>query len=315
VTAVLAPGTALPYALVDFRAMASPCRIVTDDDELARAGAGLVHELEGRWSRFLPTSEVSAVNAAGGRPCVVSPSTVELFRRAELARRLTAGRFNPFVHDRLVALGGDAADDGGRAESDDPAPVPDVPIDVVPDTCLVRLPVGVRFDPGGIGKGLAADLVVEHLVALGARTVQVELGGDVRVHGPQWSGGSWHVDVADPHERSRRLTTLALGPDGGAVATSSVLGRSWVADGRARHHLIDPSTGLPSTTDVVAVTATSSETWWAEVVAKVAVLAGAVRAPATMRALGGAGVVLDRSGALRWVPHDGPVELVSVGGS
>ena len=35
-----------PYGMVEFRAMASPCRIVTDDDEMALAGECIVRELE-----------------------------------------------------------------------------------------------------------------------------------------------------------------------------------------------------------------------------------------------------------------------------
>ena len=44
----------------------------------------------------------------------------------------------------------------------------------------VALPVGTGFDPGGIGKGLAADIVVDELVAEGAAGMCINLGGDVR---------------------------------------------------------------------------------------------------------------------------------------
>jgi len=57
----------------------------------------------------------------------------------------------------------------------------------------------------------------------------------------------------------------------------------------------------------LSVTTTSSELWWAEVVAKVAVLAGSHRAPGVMRQYGCSGVVLDRAGTLISVvgdPHD-----------
>src|SRR4029078_51858 len=48
----------------------------------------------------------------------------------------------------------------------------------------VRLPAGTGFDPGGIGKGLAADIVVDEIRADGADGVCVNPGGDVRVDGP-----------------------------------------------------------------------------------------------------------------------------------
>ena len=40
-----------------------------------------------------------------------------------------------------------------------------------------------------------------------------------------------------------------------------------IIDGRPGHHLIDPSTGRPADTDIVAVTALAATGWWAEVVA------------------------------------------------
>ena len=41
-----------------------------------------------------------------------------------------------------------------------------------------------------------------------------------------------------------------------------------------RHHLIDPTTGLPSTTDLVRVTACAADAVQAEVLAKTLLLAG-----------------------------------------
>src|SRR2546428_658254 len=62
----------------------------------------------------------------------------------------------------------------------------------------VRLPVGTGFDPGGIGKGLAADSVVDELRADGAAGVCVNIGGDVRVEGDSPSGEAWTVAVEHP---------------------------------------------------------------------------------------------------------------------
>ena len=286
--------------------MASPCRIVTDNDDLASVGEELVHLLERRWSRFLPSSEVNAVNDAAGHLVLVSDHTARLFERAEFARVATGGRFNPLMLDRLELLGyrsdptlPDVHPDGRFTQR---APVENRSIEVIREVGGVRLPAGSRFDPGGIGKGLAGDVVLEHLRSLGATTVQIELGGDVRVWGSNWTPGPWLVDVQDPRDRSGILTRLEL--DAGAIATSSVLGRRWTMGGRQVHHLIDPSTGQPSDTDVVSVTTTSSELWWAEVVAKVAVLAGSHRAPSAMRQYGCSGVVLDRVGRLVSVTAD-----------
>ena len=284
------------YSIVEFRAMASPCRIVTDTDDLARAGEHLVHELERRWSRFIPTSEVSVVNAAAGDLVLVSAYTAELFSRAEFARTATGGAFDPLILDRIESLGYGPDTPAAHAPSAGLVPPRHEPIEVFDDVHGIRLPNGSRFDPGGIGKGLAGDLVLDLLRSLGARSAQIELGGDVRLGGVGWTGAPWRVDVQDPRDRSTVMSRVELAE--GAIATSSVLGHTWSVGGRDLHHLIDPTTGEPSDTDVLSVTATSSELWWAEVVAKVAVLAGSRRAPDVMRKYGCSGIVLDRQGAI-----------------
>jgi hypothetical protein len=52
---------------------------------------------------------------------------------------------------------------------------------------------------------------------------------------------------------------------------------------------------------VVSVTATSSELWWAEVVAKAAVIVGCQAAPSMLRRHGCAGLVLDLQGVVHTV--------------
>jgi thiamine biosynthesis lipoprotein len=47
----------------------------------------------------------------------------------------------------------------------------------------VTLPSDVGFDPGGIGKGLAADIVARELMDADAWGVMVSLGGDLAVKG------------------------------------------------------------------------------------------------------------------------------------
>jgi ApbE family len=105
----------------------------------------------------------------------------------------------------------------------------------------VALPAGVGLDPGGIGKGCAADLVAEELRAAGAAGVSVNLGGDLRVEGRAPGGGSWVVGIEQPLRPGPAATvTLARG----AVATSSRVRRAWGRAGDRRHHLIDPATVL-----------------------------------------------------------------------
>jgi FAD:protein FMN transferase len=151
--------------------------------------------------------------------------------------------------------------------------------------CTVTLPAFVRFDPGGIGKGLAADIVTEELLARGAVGALVSIGGDLRVRGePPAGAATWDLAIDDATREGVEL--LRVGLHDGAVATSSRLQRRWQTSSGDAHHLIDPRTGSPAETPLVAVSAVATEGWWAEIVAKTALIRGlGVEAGAELAAL------------------------------
>jgi thiamine biosynthesis lipoprotein len=260
-----------------------------------------IAELEARWSRFRPDSEVSELNRTPGRLVLVSVDTFLLVERAVTAWGLTGGRFDPTVLRAVRAAGYDRSFDQldadvPNAASESRAPAPGCEgIELWPELTGVWLPPGVELDPGGIGKGLAADLVTAELVDAGADGAMVNLGGDVRVRGTG-PGGEWSLAVAHPDDAGRQLLRFAI-PDG-AVATSSRLRRRWTQGGRARHHLIDPLTGQPSASPLVMVTAITADAWWAEAVTKSVFVTGT---PAPKAGVAGALVAT--------VDADGRVEL------
>lgn len=284
------------WTSAEFRAMGSGCRVVAPTAEDVTAARAVVQQLERRWSRFRPGSEISRLNAAPGRWTVVSAETFALLERAEHARRRTEGAFEPFLLGRLEDLGYDRPWTGppdSPLRAPEPTFVRPGPVEVDQSTGAVRLPPGARFDPGGIGKGFAADLVADHLRAAGAAWGQVELGGDVRVFGPAPSGPAWRVRVEGPDGAGYAAEVVIAE---GGVATSGTARRSWRRGGRSLHHLIDPATGWPAETDLVAVTATAGSLWWAEVVAKVVLIAGSAAGERILRGLGLGGVLLRRTG-------------------
>jgi thiamine biosynthesis lipoprotein len=234
-----------------------------------------IDDLEQRWSRFLPTSEVSVLNTRAGAAVEVSAETRLLVARAVEAWRITGGAFDPTVLGSLQRAGYSRSFELG------PRPVSAAGLAIVGCTDItigasaVRLPPGTGFDPGGIGKGLAADLTVEEALAAGAAGVCVNLGGDLRVAGEPPAGTTWTIAVEHPWA-SAPLVRLGLGA--GAVATSTTLRRAWTIDGRRYHHLIDPATGVPATTDLTSATVVTGQAWAAEVLAKAVLLRGRDRA-------------------------------------
>ena len=269
--------------------------IVTGDDRLEQWAIDRLRRLEGRWSRFDPESEIASINRARGGRTPISHDTHLVLAAALDAWAATGGLFDPTVHDALVTAGydrtfSDVARVGPATES---VAAPGCwGIELWPDS--VHVPDGVRIDVGGIGKGVAADLVVEELLDRGAAGACVNVGGDLRVVGRAPTSEGWIVGVADPFFPERQVVRLAL--DEGAVATSSRLGRRWWRGGRPIHHIVDPTTGQPVESRVAAATVIAGRAATAEVLAKLLFLDEAGSASALREAHASAIVIgIDRS--------------------
>ena len=285
-----------------FRAMGTDCHLIvnTTDEQastrLIELALARVELLEACWSRFRPLSELNRLNAqAGTGPKVVSEALLALVAAMRAAWSATDGLFDPTILSSMHAIGYDVdfatmvARDAIAITQVRPAPgMGDVLINVVDHT--VTLPAGVGIDPGAIGKGLAADIIVTEIMAAGASGVLVNLGGDIVFAGLTNSGDGaaadqWVIGVedervetnlgADGGERVKHWLSFPAGTARSAVATSTILKRKW-ADGR--HHVIDPRTGDISRGDLVQVTVAAKSGAAAESAATAALLLGAERA-------------------------------------
>ncbi len=237
--------------------------------QLAELAQVQTARLERRWSRFDPSSDVSALNRSRNVPVPVAPETFDLVAKSLAANALTNGRFDPTLLPTLEAWGYDQTFD---EVADSPVGVAKVsPVGTVLDidldeaTSTVRMNRGVTFDPGAIGKGLAADIVSQHVMSAGAEGVLVSLGGDIRVRGTSPSGEpAWIITIAEPSYSDGVIATVAL--TDAAIATSTTLRRRWLRNNVECHHLLDPATLAP-TDGPVLVSTIASTGWWAEATA------------------------------------------------
>jgi len=275
-----------------FRAMASPVNVRIIDPA---AGAGeavaaveqCFRDVERECTRFDPESDLMRANAAGEEWAEVGPHCFQAITSAYDAYRASEGAFDPRVYSALVAL--------GYSEGDTFAAGP-VSVGTVGARAAIReewapafdreggrVQVGsLPLDLGGIGKGLAVRGGREILLAASAGSaVLVEAGGDLATagHGPHREPGevrAWRVAVESPFGGSG--SAAVLDASDAAVATSSVRLRSWKAQGRDVHHLIDPRTGEPSDGGIASVTVLAHDPAWAEVWTKVLFIEGRARA-------------------------------------
>jgi thiamine biosynthesis lipoprotein len=191
-----------------FRAMGSEIRLIVgepgpagiDPIEALTVAKDFIAGFEQCLSRFRPDSELCALNAYVEDVISASP----LLRRAVAAgidaAARTGGLVDPTLVDEIERAGyagsreEAVAADLGTALALAPERRPALPdparrwalIEIDEEIGVIRRPRGVRFDSGGVGKGLAADLIAERLA--GQARYVIGCGATCASAGPPPSG-------------------------------------------------------------------------------------------------------------------------------
>lgn len=224
------------------------CLIVTERAALPSARSLVDAQLarvDRAASRFRPDSEVCrlAEDRAGEGAtshAFVSADLAEMLQAALTSAADTDGAVDPTLGRDLIRLGYVGADTNGTANLDIRRRV--TWRDVQLSGRELRVPTGTLLDLGATAKAWSADRCAETVAERCGCGVLVNLGGDIRVAGPEPEGG-WQVLVSDgPDEPQSRIR---LHP-ATALATSSTLHRRWTAGHETMHHLIDPWRRRPS---------------------------------------------------------------------
>jgi thiamine biosynthesis lipoprotein len=217
--------------------------------------AAVFSRWEAAFSRFLPESELSRVNASPRVAVRVSPLFARALRVALGVAAETDGLVDPTLGAALEQAGYDR--DFAALPPDGllgPA-VPSRLREVRLDGQILRRPPGLRLDLNGVVKALAVDEAAALIPGDGF----VSAGGDLATRGP--------VDVGLPGGGSIRVVR-------GGLATSGVVSRHWRRGGREQHHLIDPRTGRPADSPWRQVTVSGASCLAADAAAKAAFLLG-----------------------------------------
>lgn len=293
------------------RIMACPIELyaAVEPGQQARAEAAMtrcaawLREVDARLTRFRTDSELSALNASGGKWFSASEMLFDVVERSVAAAEATDGLFDPTLLPLLEAMGYDrdfksiTTSAGAAAASSSFAEIATGTwgtwrrIDLDRGQRRIRLPRGTRLDLGGIAKGWAADVALERYCDHLPGTI-ISVGGDMRVRGGLSEHEPWALGIEDPRDataesgtQERHAAVLTVGR--GGLATSGAASRWWWHGGARQHHLLDPRTGKPARvwlggdaeTDgseslIATVTALAPTATQAEVAAKVALLRG-----------------------------------------
>ena len=236
-------------------------------EEAIRAALDEMDRVDRLLSNYRPDSDLSVMNRqAATRPVRVSDELFAFVRASRSFYEQSRHTFDPTIGPLVRAWGFF----GRQPSRPDPAVAADakrrsgfehVRIDERAGTVAYDA-AGLEFDPGGIGKGWAADRAADVLRRNGIASALVSAGGSTLVaigHPPGRDG--WRVAVRDPLNATKPYAYVSL--RNAALSTSGVSEKSVEEGSRRFAHIFDPRTGEPvehmCQATVVAPTGTQSD--------------------------------------------------------
>lgn len=254
-------------------------------------------------SNWNPRSDLSRLNdaARAGAVPIEDPDLLACLARAFEAARGTDGAFDPTVGPLMTVWGYRPGPRRTPPPEEIETALAAVGFErVLFDRGTIRFAApAMEIDLGGIAKGCALDLARERVLAEGATSALLDLGGNLMAVGRPPSGRLWEIGVKDPRDARRLAGVVAI--EEGSVSTSG----NYENPG----HLMDPRTGRSAVTDVLAATVVAPSGAQADALSTALCVAGSAAAPGILERFPGARAVLFLkdgrtvvSDGLRWRP-------------
>jgi len=208
---------------------------------------------EARYSRFVPDSLVSRLNAAAGKAWLAADAEAErIFDQCGEFFRLTGGAFDPTALPLTRLWNWKASPPAMPTAGAIAAARELVGWDKIQrrpgEIFLPR--AGMSLDLGGIGKEFAVDTVVALARKHGLAQVLVDFGQDVRAVGHAPDKPHWLIGLEDARQPGHCWTGVAVTNQ--AVASSGDYQRHFIFNGQRYGHILDPRTGWPASNEVRA---------------------------------------------------------------
>jgi FAD:protein FMN transferase len=225
---------------------------VAEDQATANAAASAafveISRLESLLSTWIPTSDLSRLNAAAGRaPITVSTDTMDLLKRSVTMAELTGGGFNIALGPAVEAWN---VNEQPRIPSEEELARLRPLIDLSGlqlndrDGTVYLARDGMRVDVSGIGKGFAVDRAVGAMRQAGAIAGVIALSGDIKTFGEMPDGHPFVFGIQHPREPLALIGRIALKNE--AISTAGDYERFFERDGVRYHHILDPNSLRPA---------------------------------------------------------------------
>lgn len=220
-------------------------------EEAMTAAFKEIRRLEEIMSTYIPSSDISRVNAAAGlSPVKVHKDLILVVKKALEFARLSGGAFNIALGPAIDLWNVTEAD---RIPSDQELeairPLIDlrnIIVDETAETLFLR-EKGMRINLGGIGKGIAADYAHNILFKHGIRSGIIAVAGDLRVFGKRPDGSAWNIGIRHPRKKEGVMAQVRFSDMSDmAISTSGDYERFFMKNGVRYHHVLSSDTLHPS---------------------------------------------------------------------
>ncbi|MBI3583663.1 MAG: FAD:protein FMN transferase [Nitrospinae bacterium] len=223
--------------------------VIGDKEDVARKsiadGFYAMERVDRLMSNFKEDSDISRINkGAGSKAVVVDIDVVEVIKKSIYYSEISDGAFD-------ITIGGVEElynfEDKGRipekGKFKNSVSLIGYKNIIINGNTVHLAKKGMKLDLGGIAKGYAIDKGIDAIRKNGVADALVNAGGDIRAIGES-ENGQWKVGVLHPRENGKLKDTLLL--KNLSVATSGDYRKYFISGGKRYHHILNPSTGLPT---------------------------------------------------------------------
>lgn len=233
-------------------------QIDSQDTTFVTAILDLLKEQDTVFSLYRSSSYIKDINQS--KRAAYNTYFAEVLKISDQIRKSSNGYFNPNVYQLFKYADTAQVLDAKKLEGLQKA-AQHFEYEIRPDSILLGRDMELTFD--AIAQGYTVDVIADYLESRGVLNYFVEVGGELRAKGVNSYGNTWTVGIEHPSRERKGIYVRKMGLDYGAIASSGNY-RKFLNGDKERPHTIDPFTGRPKQTDIIACTVVAAKAVYAD---------------------------------------------------